>query len=296
MTPTAPTLHAERVRCGLQPRILGGLVRFRTRAWRVLLLQAGTAEILEDGEVLSLGAPALLWQPWEPGMRLRVLPGTVGAHLQLDDRVQSHAIGHSPEAADLRLLARARTLLDLRDRPTLLAEATAAFDSILREWQGAARGAETVIEAQLRILLVLLWRHAARQAAPRDQAAAATQILQRFRQLLEIHVRDRWGVGDYARALGITPDRLHDIATRSVGKPPLRLVHERTAWEAEQLLARTSQTVDQIAAHLGFRSAAQFSRFFRAMAGAPPGAYRRLLSAERESRGGRRSTAFADWP
>ena len=109
-----------------------------------------------------------------------------------------------------------------------------------------------------------------RKATPRRSVV-------RFGKLAEIRFRERWGVRDYASELGLSTDRLHDICTRILGKPPLRLIHERTLSESQSLLERSSRTVDQIADVLGFHTASQFSKFFKSIVGVPPGAYQRKL-------------------
>ena len=94
----------------------------------------------------------------------------------------------------------------------------------------------------------------------------------------------------------MSPDRLHDTCLRAIGRPPLRLIHERTAYEAQILLQRSTRTVDQIAGHLGFRSSGQFNKFFKMQTGIPPGEYRRSL---RRNSGADRNQSFgsyADWP
>ena len=146
------------------------------------------------------------------------------------------------------------------------------------------------------MLLVLLWRETAVIEPRAGASASATQFLQRFRQSLEIHFRDRWGVNAYAQELGMSSDRLHDICTRTLGKTPLRLIHERSVFEAQALLQRSSQTVDQIAAHLGFESAGQFNRFFKGIVGSPPGQYRTDSRHMNEVSSPRSRSSFADWP
>jgi AraC family transcriptional regulator, transcriptional activator of pobA len=79
--------------------------------------------------------------------------------------------------------------------------------------------------------------------------ANATRRVLAFRQSPKTHFRKRCGVADHARALGMTPDRPHDLSVRLLGKPT---------------------TLDQIAAALGFPHTDHFSRFFRRIEGVPP--------------------------
>ncbi len=311
-----PHAFAEPIRPGLQDRTLGGLVRLPGRTWQVLWLIGGQAEVLEPQETRAEGtaatraiaAPALVWWPGAPGLRFRLRAGSAGSHLVVDDTAMAGAIGVRPEAEDLRLMVQRPAILPLADAPGARATAAAAMDLILAETTAPARGADLVIEAQVRVLLVLMWRHAA--LPPGAAPASATRLLQAFRQSVEAHFRDRWTVADHARALGLTPDRLHDLCSRVLGKPPQRLIHERLAHEARLMLARSSATLDQIAGALGFPNTGHFNRFFRRAEGLPPGAWRRAQTGAGAGAGAgigagmgagdpsasAPSASYADWP
>lgn len=292
----ASQLHAETIQCGLQDRTIGGLVDLRVKSWRVVLLQSGGGELQDGPMATQVVAPALIWQPWGQDQRLRAQAGTVGGYLLMGEHTLANAIGRKPEAADLRLMAGARVVLPLQDQPTILQDVGRAFDLILREAAAAAPGAETVIEAQVRVLLVILWRHAAAPEQLHQASPSAAQTLAQFRQMLEIHFRDRWPVARYGAELGMSADRLRDICMRTLRKTPLRLIHERSAYEAQLLLERSTQTVDQIAAFLGFRSAGQFSKFFKLQIGMAPGTYRRRARKRELNANDVPLRSYGDWP
>lgn len=288
--------HAEIIRCGLQDRVIGGLVALHERSWRAVYLHSGELDLRQPEHSVTVSAPALIWLPWDSSSRIAVRAGSVGASLLLGERGLANAIGRKPEAAELRMMARDNVLLPLDEKPQVLQDISRAFDLVVREAGSDAPGVETIVEAQVRVLLVLLWRHATRARQHMETGASSAQILQRFRQLLEVHFRDRWTVSAYAAELGMSADRLHDICTRTLGKPPRQLIQERTIYEAQALLERSNRTVDQIAAFLGFKSAAQFNTFFKSRIHVPPGQYRQERSRQqaREADGG--SHSFADWP
>lgn len=305
LPPDYPHVFAEPLRPGLQDRTLGGLVRLPGRTWQVLLLTAGRAEVLAPPEAAGrspaprpVEAPALVWWPAARGLRFRVMAGSAGGHLVVDDTALSGAIGVKPAAEDLRLMVQRPVNLSLGEAPGALETAKAAMRLILSETAASARGGDLVIEAQLRVLLVLLWRHGGLEMAAAGGPASAARRLLEFRQSLETHFRERWGVADHARALGMTPDRLHDLCVRSLGRPPKDLIQDRLMHEARLMLLRSSATLDQIAAALGFPHTGHFSRFFRRIEGTPPGAWRRARLASRAAgspaAGG--ETSYADWP
>ncbi len=286
----------EAFSAGLQPRTLGGLVEFAEPSWRLIYLDDGAVEIMSRDEERAFRGPALIWHPWSRDNRLRAKAGSSGATVLLDEMTLANAIGHRPESADLRLLVASVFALNLANELDTISDVKRALAKMREEYVSALPGAGTVIEAEIRILLVLMWRYAASPAIAFGHSAGSAQALSTFRQLVEMHFRDRWQIADYAAELGMTRDRLHDICTRALGKPPLRLVHERSAAEAEILLLRSTQTIDQIADHLGFRSTPHFSRFFRGMLGVPPGAFRKAGEDKERLAAADSSRSFADWP
>ncbi len=246
--------------------------------------------------LLALVAPAILCLPLDPGRRLRLLAGSSGATLSVNDMAMTTALGNRPEAFQLRRMVEGRITLSLADRPVEHADIARAMAAIEAEALRAAPGQQIIIEAQLRILLVLLWRHAFGSSEITAHEGPQTFLLRRFRQLVEAHFRDRWRVSDYAATLNITADRLHDLTTRLLNRSPRALVQERSQREARALLMRSNMTLDQIAAYLGFKSAAQFSAFFAKLQGVPPGRFR-AEALDRQARNAVEPEAgFTDWP
>jgi len=288
-------LRAEELRCALQDRVFSIGPPPGERAWVGILLTSGSGMVLRGDEALSLVAPCLAWSPWEADSRLMVRAGGVGQQVAVGGQVLANAIGHNADSADLRLNAERTVVTGLDGHAHALATAVHAFGTILREAREPRPGAGSMIEAQIRALLVLLWRCSAFPDAARALAHSA-RILQRFRQLLEMHFRDRWTIARYADALGIAPDRLHDICRRELGKPPRQLVQERLVHEARLMLETSTLTVDQIAAAVGFRDTGHFSRFFKAKNALAPGAYRRMALASAGDPAGQTSSGYADWP
>lgn len=288
--------HAEVVRTGLASRHLGGLVELPGRSWELILVEQGGLTVDDPTGSDTTEGPQILWVADGSQTRARARAGSVVGHLKLGEMTLANAIGHKPEAVDLRIMAARSFRLDLSEDAMLRGNVQRAFDLILREAHDRAPGFETVAEAQIRVLLVLMWRHAARPGELRAASASSAVILQSFRQRVETHFRDRWTVAQYAADLGVSPDRLHGICTRVLGTPPLRLIHARTAQEAEVLLERSTQTLDQIAAYLGFRSTPQFSAFFKAETGLPPGAWRKAVRASGPTPPSVHKRSYADWP
>jgi len=216
--------------------------------------------------------------------------------MTLGDAMLSNAIGHKPEAAALRLMSARAFTLSLDNKPEIVQTLSTCFDAIFRELEAGQTRMETVIEAQIRIMLVSLWRAGVNEMVDDQSYKAANLTLEQFRHLVEAHLRERWPVQRFAAELGVSPDRLHDICKRTLGKPPQRLIRDRLTFEAQSLLQRSHQTLDQIADHLGFCSTSQFSVFFKAETGVPPGAFRRSTTKQGNVVKHVQTGSYADWP
>lgn len=291
-----PCIAAERLQCALQDRVFGTGKSPEGWHWRGILLTSGSGAILAGDDVMALRAPSLVWVPWSEGTALQVKAGGVGYLFAIGNEVLANAIGHNPESSDLRLLADRRVVAPLDESPEAVTDAEHAFDLIVRETHRPRSGSWTMVEAQVRSVLVLLWRMSAAAEEAGRARGRPSRILQHFRQLVEVHFRDRWPVNRYAGAMGVSPDRLHDICRRELGKSPIELVHERAIHEARLRLDRSTQTVEQVAGALGFRDVGHFSRFFKSRVGLPPAAYRGRSAKPAPGGAEIPVSNYSDWP
>lgn len=292
----ATRVHAEPIHCALHNRVLGLIRPDDARIWRGVLLTSGTGAIEGADAATPLQAPCLAWIPWTEGQQLRVRAGCVGYEFVIGDQVLANAIGHNPESADLRYFLDRLVVARLDDSSEAVADAEHAFGLIVREVHVPRIGSWTMVQAQVRAILVTLWRLSEGTGPGVVPPGRSSRILQEFRQLLEAHFRDRWAVRRYADALGVSADRLHDICRRELGRPPLQLVHERLAHEARLRLERSTETVEQVADSLGFRDVGHFSRFFKSKVGMPPGRFRDQAAQAADEGRSRQASTYADWP
>lgn len=290
-------LRCERIDTALRERVWTVSQRHPGRQWRGLLLQSGEA-VIEDREHVSWLDPAMVYlAPADQLRSFRIRAGGEGLLFQFDQRRASAAAGLGADSDDLLHLLENRVLVRLGDNASALAEMEHTLALVMGEHGDAAPGREALLDAALKLLLVVLLRNL--PAAPADAVSQrsdrSTHTLQRFRHLMEVHFRERWGVARYAAALGIGPDRLHDLCTGRLGRTPSDLIAERAGFEARLLLGNASLTIADIAHRLGFRDPAHFSRFFSRHHGMSPRAYRQR-DAERAGQGDAAPLNFVDWP
>ena len=288
-------MRARAIECALHDRVFTLQVGARTRSWRGLFLTSGSGAIRSSDSEFGFEAMDAVWTPWDDDMSVHIAAGSVGYQLGVTDDTLSNAVSHNAESTELRLLAESRILVGLNRGTDDAEDAEHAFRLIVRESAQSSKGAATMAEAQLRALLVVIWRNATALGTVAGGYGRTRHVLQQFRQLLETHFRDRWQIGRYAHEIGVSPDRLHDICTRRLGRSPSALVQERVLHEATQMLVNTTLSAEQVSIKLGFRDASYFSRFIRTKTGVPPAAYRdRAASQAASDRSGEQS--YADWP
>jgi len=192
------TVHAEVFHGGLDDRYLGGLVSFPGRTLRCIMVLLGTVvRVGPDSEEVIVG-PAIYWGPKVSDVRIKAKAGSNGMMMTVGDVMLSNSIGHKPEAAALRLMSGREFTLSLSDKPDIEHTLSVCFAAIFKELDAAQTGMETVIEAQIRIMLVSLWRAGVNEMIE-DQGYKATNLtLERFRHLVEAHLRERWPVQRFA--------------------------------------------------------------------------------------------------
>lgn len=92
-------------------------------------------------------------------------------------------------------------------------------------------------------------------------------IVRKFNLLLEANFRTQHEVQFYAQALNRSPKTLTNLFCLYNYPSPSKLIQRRIILEAKRYLYYTDWSAKEVAAELGFTSAAHFSRFFKAGAG-----------------------------
>ncbi len=102
----------------------------------------------------------------------------------------------------------------------------------------------------------------------------ARKLTEAYTALIEQDFRRPVGVQHFARALGVTPTHLSRVCRSVSGRPALDLLADRRHFEACRMLRDTTLPVSDIARQTGFRSAAYFTRAFKARTAMTPSAFR----------------------
>ena len=285
-----PALHAQRW------TLDGAPARTMSRA---IHLSAGRGLLVHACGEIPLRAPDVAWLPAGSARVLQVDAGSAGVSVGVSDTLLAAAMGEHPDAAPLRQVGTRLCVVSTAEAGPR-DELVRSLHAIEAEARGGHEGGRAYLSAHLTLVLVALWRLSSREGADAAPASAGagspTPRLLRFRHLVEAQFREHWTVARYARELSISPDRLHDLCVRALGRSPLALVHQRVVREACALLAGTDLSVERLAADLGFGSASHFSRFFKRWMTVGPKAWREQVRAQAAA--GRRlgPASYADWP
>jgi AraC-like DNA-binding protein len=166
--------------------------------------------------------------------------------------------------------------LRLRDAQSQ-AELTAMIDAMERELKQGLPGMEQALLHHAGLMAVWLERRAdfADTALNAEVSGASDRLARAFSALVERDFRRGKTVAAYAADLGVTPTHLSRACRETSGRSAGRIVQDRVHYEARKLLSDTAMPVNDIAASLGFRSAAYFTRAFQSKTGKTPTAFRR---------------------
>jgi AraC family transcriptional regulator, transcriptional activator of pobA len=148
-----------------------------------------------------------------------------------------------------------------------------AFKNLADEFHGSAEFRCDMVRSQITALLIRLHRLCLSTPSIEVQGYS-TQLTNRFLSLLEKEAGKLQRTRYYTSALSVSPRVLVDAVLAETGKSPSAWIRDRTLLEARRLLIYTDLTISEIAYRLNFRNVSYFVRFYRRLAGVPPGASR----------------------
>lgn len=105
-------------------------------------------------------------------------------------------------------------------------------------------------------------------------AAPTVGIVEETLRFIEAHCLRPLGLADVAAAVGRSPAHLTTVVRRATGRSVGQWIMHGRVVEAERLLLRSSEPVDEIAARVGYADATHFTRLFRRVHGVTPAVWR----------------------
>ncbi|QYO75494.1 helix-turn-helix domain-containing protein [Devosia salina] len=255
----------------------------------VFVLISGSGAVTTASEAVPLQAPNLIWIPAGQRAELMLLAGSRGAWLTMSNAALGQIALPGHIAEDMRRFA-ARPQLGTRIEREVAARLATLFTLMTEELRASVSGSEDMVRHQLAIVAILLWRIS--DLAPSTARPAPRTIVSNFLSMVDLQMRSHWSVGDYARYLGVSVDRLTSAVQRATGQTPLGLIHARLFAEARLMIENSGLQIAEISAHLGFDDPAYFSRFFKRLSGKSPRQFRQDAAMSQVRDGG----SYAAWP
>lgn len=182
----------------------------------------------------------------------------------------------------------ARCAVLMPDQPVLLrmrdvqaqAELTTLLETMQREQSTARPFADEAMMAHASLLTVWLRRAIIDQPESPPDFTAAQRLSMAFAALVERDYSTGKPMSHYARTLGVTPTHLTRACRASAGMTASEMLTRRIVHAVRDHLETTDHPANRVAAMLGFRSAAYFSRFVLQHTGKSPTALRKAMGNE----------------
>lgn len=227
----------------------------------LIWITRGQGVALLDGARRGIGTHNALFIPSRQLMATEMMRNSFGQALVL------------PAVSGLTL---PETVQHLRVRDvTAQNELTVLFEALGREQNGGRPLHQSAMLAYSELTAIWLRRHIAAFVQPPARPTAAQRLVRTYCARLVREYASGASMADHAAALGVTPTHLTRVCRSETGKTAAALLTERLLHAARQLLISTQVPVQDIARHLGFGSAAYFTRFIQQHTGRTPTALRR---------------------
>ena len=240
---------------------------------QLLYLQSGAGEVLFDSDHVQARAPCVVYVPaqvvhgfhWAGAVEGQVI--TAAQH-PLESIAQVLAPNLLAQVRKPQVIALPQW--DAEEDPLL-----PLCSALREEYHNRAREHVACSMSLLLTLVIQVLRHEPQARAGEQRLPSRrSQQLTRFRELVDMHYRAHWSLGDYAGELGLTLATLGRLCQEHLGMTPMNVIHARLVLEAKRALGHSSLSVKEIAHELGFVDVGYFSRFFRKHSGVSPSGFR----------------------
>lgn len=166
-----------------------------------------------------------------------------------------------PDGTDVRLPDGPRQLR-MRD-VTAINELTGLLEAAQREAHTGRALAQDALDAHVLLMSVWLRRQIAEQEHLPQPMNAAARLSAAFCGRIVSHHTQGLTMADHAAALNVTATHLTRACKAATGRTAADLLTERVLHAARCALIETDVAIQDIARHLGFGSAAYFTRFMQ---------------------------------
>jgi AraC-like DNA-binding protein len=157
---------------------------------------------------------------------------------------------------------------------------------LLEELRGGGPGSGIIMNGLLDVVFAYVMRqviaHRASAQAGWCQGASDPQV-GRVMALMQEDLAHPWTLDELAERVGMSRTAFASRFREAAGDTPLNHLRTLRMQRAMQLLAESRQSLDGVAAAVGYRDAFGFSKVFKRITGSSPRAFRLKDAAERDS-------------
>ncbi|MEM6746327.1 MAG: helix-turn-helix domain-containing protein [Pseudomonadota bacterium] len=237
---------------------------------QLMFLRSGRGTVLVEDEQWTFASPCVIVLPKHTVHGFHYDTDCDGWVLTIEASYLSQVVSKLPEFSWLWSEAR---LMSFDRNDELWEGVQAQLRSLDQEVERRRIGHVLAAEMMLTSLFLSLVRSQTESAVD-TVAATEAKYIDQFNDLVERYFRQGWKVKDYADVMGISLTQLRSICIAATGKPPIKLIHDRSITEAKRLLIFSDMTVEQITSWLCMSSPSYFTRFFKKETGQAPSHFR----------------------
>jgi AraC family transcriptional regulator, transcriptional activator of pobA len=239
-----------------------------------VLVTAGPVSAALDDVRSALLGPAVMIIPAGTVHSFRFRADTQG-HVLTVDLARVLTMVPDVHRAPIEALFSMPRAVDLRQDPQLAARLTQLLERLAFEFSQPDSWTAPVGSWLACCVLWILALGTAAHGNSESPGGHEAERLRRFRQLIESQYLKHWPVKRYAKHLALSETSLNRLCRRLAGSTAFDMIQRRLALEARRRLVYAGNSVSGIAAELGFKDPAYFSRFFRRHSGVSPNQFRR---------------------
>ncbi|WP_319533201.1 helix-turn-helix domain-containing protein [uncultured Cohaesibacter sp.] len=240
----------------------------------------------KSNETKFLDGPRLVWLRDGDCGEIIAEGGTRAAILSFPNVVLAGALSGTPLGDQMRRTLQQQLFLSL-ESPSKF---STLVEGLEEERRNRKAGSDIAELHYVSLILVEVWRLA--RSDLKTHGRAPQGLAERFLLMAGQHLREHVKIEDYAKALGVSRDRLGTAVRRSTGQSPQQYLQHLLMKEAAELLASTGMPISQVAFRLGFSDPAYFTRFFIRMSNVSPVQFRKHAK-QKQANG---DDSYAAWP
>ncbi|MCA7011615.1 AraC family transcriptional regulator [Dickeya dadantii] len=157
---------------------------------------------------------------------------------------------------------------------------------LVEELRGIEPGSRIITHGLMDVVFAYIMRQLIARRATTQAGwcqGASDPLVRQVMTLMQEDIAHPWTLDELARRVGMSRTALATRFRAATGETPINYLRTLRMQHAMQLLADTRQSLDAVAAAVGYQDAFGFSRVFKRITGISPRAFRLQDAAERES-------------